>query len=154
MSLADVYREIPPVIGNRFRYLRPFVRELIYPTEEYESRLRSLPSSGARKELRNEVRLHIENATLLALVFSLMRLFEEGHRAAVMAVDEFEQVGVSQFRIGNLMFSDRNENVMLGKVLGDALLENIQDTGVRQLILNSKTVSELVRTYKSQYADQ
>jgi hypothetical protein len=73
----------------------------------------------------------------------LDQLFQEGTKAASIAVDEFEKLNVPGFDIGSSAFEGRNDNVMLGYNLSQKLRANLPKE-ISSLIQKPQTMRSLV----------
>ena len=81
---------------------------------------------------------------LVVLVYALDFLFQEGTRAATMAVAEFEKLGISGFKIGSAEFEGENENVMRGRNLSQALRRSLGDSPALKLIQSETEIKSLI----------
>jgi hypothetical protein len=80
----------------------------------------------------------------VAFVGALDQFLRGGTRAATQAVDLFAELGIKGFRIGSETFAERNEAVMRGTRLSEALRDTIDDQRLILLLTHETPIRSLV----------
>lgn len=108
--------------------------------------LSSYVSALLREEFRDSKvdPVVVEAIQIAAFLKSLEEFLSDGTQAAVGAVDALEKVGVAGFQVGKELFSQRNEAVLRGSELAQALRSQVQDPVLREAIDSTSSVRELV----------
>ena len=148
MDTTEIFKNAPRYIVTRFYTINNYVWKAFFPENELNDRLRKLKNKElSRKEL-SRLKDIVSEATLVVFIFLLKRFFTEGSNAAKKAVDVFSELGIDGFQIGSKYFSERNENVIEGDTLADALIATIDDQELLDLINNSNQVYQIIDRYK------
>ena len=132
MRYSDFIDLLPRRLKTRFESIGAFVDAVVQERED------SLPKE---KRLKND---DIGIIKLAVLIFALQEFFREGSRAAVRAVDEFQALGVPGFKVGSSLFEGRNENVVRGDKLAEALREAVSDPEILSAIDRTPRMRDLV----------
>lgn len=148
MDTTEVFKNAPRYIVARFYTINNYVWKAFFPENELNDRLRKLNDKElSRKEL-SRLKDIVSEATLVVFIFLLKRFFTDGSNAAKKAVDVFGELGIEGFRIGSKYFTERNENVIEGDVLAEALIATIDDPELLGLINESRQVYQIIDRYK------
>lgn len=148
MDTTQIFKDAPRYIVTRFYTINNYVWKAFFPENELNKRLRKLDNKDlSRKEL-SRLKDIVSEASLVIFIFLLKRFFTEGSNAAKKAVDIFGELGIDGFQIGSKYFRERNENVIEGDKLADALLATIDDKDLLGLINNSNHVYQIVDRYR------
>lgn len=148
MDTTQIFKDAPRYIVTRFYTINNYVWKAFFPENELNKRLRKLDNKDlSRKEL-SRLKDIVSEASLVIFIFLLKRFFTEGSNAAKKAVDIFGELGIDGFQIGSKYFRERNENVIEGDKLADALLATIDDKDLLVLINNSNHVYQIVDRYR------
>ena len=145
----DFLDNAPRFIAIRFYSINKSVRSSLIPEELIKKKLTQKTTKKARKEEYQRLKSISDEAAIVAFIFIFRKLLIEGSNAAKNAVDTFEQLGEKGFYIGNDFFSGRNEKVIQGEKLADKLLKSIKDKKLKQLVLDSDYMSQILREYKN-----
>lgn len=132
----------------RYNSLNRYVQESFLTPDKIEQiRQRFKTKDEKRTEIRR-IKGIASEASLVAFIFIVRKMFTEGSKAAKNAVDTFKELNVDGFRIGSKLFQNRNENVTQGDELAENLLNSISDEKVKALIIKSQYLSEILREYE------
>lgn len=127
----ELRRELPPTLRARFDSLGSFVTGVIREIED-------------RRQLANEQRVPAEvrrDIALLVFIASLRDFLNEGSRAAAEAAEKAVSLGLAGFRVGRQTFTPDNENTNRGRMLANALWEQIDDPRLRHLLESETSLS-------------
>jgi len=130
-SFGEILRSLPYRLRLRFDSLGGYVSSIL---DENQG---DLPR---RNRLKPE---EVQIIQIIVFIYALDFLFQEGTRAAMMAVSEFEKLGMAGFRIGSAHFEGENENVMRGRDLSDALRRTLSDSAILELIGSETSIKSL-----------
>jgi len=86
----------------------------------------------------------VQAIQLAAFVYGLEEFLREGSRAASRATAAFADLGVSGFTVGREYFSGRNEAVMRGETLANALVEVMQGRALPDTVGRPASLRALV----------
>lgn len=129
---SDLIDLLPRRLKGRFESLGSYVDAILHEYEEKIPKPRRLKSED------------IQVIKLAVFIYALQEFFREGTRAASRAVDEFQALGVSGFTVGSSLFEGRNENVVRGDRLAEALRQTISDTKILSIIDRTSRMRDLV----------
>jgi hypothetical protein len=129
---SDLIDLLPRRLKTRFESIGGFVDAVIREREDNLPKQRRLKSDD------------IGIIKLAVLIFALQEFFREGSRAAVLAVDEFQALGVPGFKVGSSLFEGKNENVLRGYELADALRKAVSDPEILSAIDRTSRMRDLV----------
>ena len=137
-----------PRFESLFHYVRTIIQEELQrqreqPSARIEPREQAADQRGQRRHL---AKVDTQLIQLIVLIYALDQLFVEGTRAAQSAVDRFETLGVPGFVLGSSEFSGRNENVVRGQELSQALRKSIRNRQLLRLMGSARGVKDLVIT--------
>lgn len=132
MRYSDLIDLLPRRLKTRFESIGAFVDAVV------EEREVNIPKT---RRLRSD---DIVTIKLAVFIFALQEFFREGSRAAVLAVEEFQALGVTGFKVGASLFEGRNENVVRGYELAEALREAVGDPEVLSAIDHASRMRDLV----------
>jgi hypothetical protein len=121
---SDLVDLLPWRLKGRFESLGSYVDAVLHEHEE------KIPK---QRQLKNE---DIQVIKLAVFIYALQDFFREGTRAAARAVDVFQALGVPGFTVGSSLFEGRNENVVRGDRLAQALWQAIGDTEILSIRLH------------------
>lgn len=138
---------MPRYLSNRFLSLNKYVWDNLFPEGKFNELSKDSNKQRKKRKIKY-LRETANEASLVVFIFSIKNFFDEGTKAATSAVDTFKELQVSGFKIGNTFFSERNENVLKGSVLAMELLNEIQNSELKALISNSRTMTEIIEKYK------
>ena len=131
----NIRSQLPLPLRSRLDSLGRFVHVIVAASED-EDRLpksRRMPKA-AKDEL-----------SLLVFVFSLRHLLKEGTRAATLAADEIEKLGVPGFQIGSQEFQKGNDNVLRGERLANELWDQIADNRIKRMMDSQDTITGVIQ---------
>lgn len=148
MDTSELFSNAPKYISSRFYTINNYAWKAFFPDNSLNERLRKIDNEKLSKRELSRIKEVVSEASLAIFIFLLKRFFDEGSNAAKQAVDTFAELGIEGFQIGSKYFSGRNENVIEGDILADALLATIEDKELIELINNSKYVYQIVDRYK------
>jgi hypothetical protein len=148
MNIADAFKYAPKYISQRFYGINNYVWKTWFPGDTLNERLKKLQSEKERTDELARLKDIANEASLVILIVLLRSFFEEGTRAAIQAVDTFQELGIEGFQIGSKVFSGRNEDVMRGELLADKLEQMITTPGLSDLIKNSRYPYQVLNRYK------
>jgi len=144
----SIFKEAPKFISQRFAAINSYVWNAFYPGSSLNKSLRKLETQKLRDNELRRVKQIVNEASIAVLIFYLKKFFNDGTEAAEKAVDTFSELGVEGFQIGSKYFSERNENVLAGQKLAEALMNNIEDKELLDLINNSKYANQIIESYR------
>jgi hypothetical protein len=148
MDTTQIFKNAPRYIVTRFYTINNYVWKAFFPENELNDRLRKIDNKELSKKELSRLKDIVSEASLAVFIFLLKRFFSEGSNAAKQAVDIFNEIGIEGFQIGSKYFSERNENVIEGDKLAEALLSTIEDEELLGLINNSNQVFQIIERYK------
>ncbi len=148
MDTTQIFKNAPIYIVTRFYTINNYVWKAFFPENELNERLRKLDNKELSKKELSRLKDIVSEASLVVFIFLLKRFFTEGSNAAKKAVDIFSELGIEGFHIGSKYFSERNENVIEGDELAEALISTIDDKELLNLINNSTQVYQIIDRYK------
>ena len=129
--------------------MNKYVRETLLPEQKIKEQLRKFPTKPEKQEEMSRLKAIAEEASIIVFLFLINKFFIEGSKAASNAVDTFKGLGVDGFYIGKSYFHERNENVVQGYNISKKLLESIEDHEVKELVVSSHSVYEILERYKN-----
>lgn len=148
MDTTELFKNAPKYISSRFYTINNYTWKTFFPDNSLNERLRKINDEKLSKKELSRIKEVVSEASLAIFIFLLKRFFDEGSNAAKQAVDTFSELGIEGFQIGSKYFSGRNENVIEGDILANALLATIEDKELIELINNSNYVYQIVDRYK------
>lgn len=148
MDTADIFKNAPRYVITRFYTINNYVWKAFFPENELNEKLRKMNNKDLSKKELSRIKGIVSEAALVIFIFLLKRFFTEGSNAAKKAVDVFKELDIEGFQIGSKYFSERNENVIEGDKLADALIQSIDDKDLLNLINNSTQVYQIIDRYK------
>lgn len=148
MSKNDFLEGAPKFLTNRFNSINNYVWETLFPNNKISELLIGKVTKQEKKEEFKRLRMISSEASLLVFIFQINRFFIEGSEAAKKAVDTFKELEVDGFYIGGSYFSDRNENVLQGARISEALISSITDLKAKEILRNSKYVYQILDEYR------
>lgn len=137
----------PKYLLNRFYSLREYARHELFPGRQYLNQLNQHQTTEAKALFKSESKDIIDEVAFLLLVFFMRSFFAEGTKIAIETVDLLNELHCSGFSFGSREFVERNENVMMGKVLSEKLYCGLSRE-VRDLIGEKKHHYEIVELYR------
>lgn len=146
--INDLLRMLPMSYRKRFSAIRNYSYERLYPEPERSELFLHAKSKEDRIKIRKVMNANVENLSVILFIFFLKKMFVEGYKATITTVDTFKELGVKGYSIGGIYYADRNENVMLGNLLYNKLMESISDSVLRNKIVESEKMHEIVDFYK------
>lgn len=149
MSSTDFLSDAPKFITARFNSVNKYVWQTLFPELTVKEQIIKFKSKAERKKEISRLKGISEEASTIVFLFLLNKFFTEGSKAARQAVDIFKDLGVDGFFIGGNYFSERNEKVIQGDKISENLLASIKDDKAKELVTNSKYVSEILDKYRS-----
>ena len=144
----SIFKDAPKFISQRFAAINSYVWNAFFPASSLNKHLRRLDTQQQREVELRRLKKIVSEASIAVLIFSLKKFFIDGTEAAIKAVDTFSEFGIEGFQIGSKYFSERNENVLAGQKLADALIDTIDDPELLDLINNSKYANQIVDRYR------
>lgn len=148
MASNDFLSNAPKFITTRFNSINKYVWQTLVPERTLKDRIRKFKTKVDRKSEIRRLKTISNEASTIVFLFLLNKFFVEGANAAKQAVDIFRELNVQGFYIGSNYFSGRNENVTQGDRISERLLSSIQDQKVKDLVIKSKYISEIIDEYK------
>lgn len=148
MNTAEIFKDAPKYITQRFYAINSYVWKSLFPENTLNERLRKIDTEKARAEELKRLKEIADEASLVVLILLLRKFFSEGSNAAIQAVDLFKELGVEGFQIGSKYFTGRNENVMEGELLAEGLMDTIKSPELKTLILKSEYPFQILNRYK------
>ena len=145
----NIFKEAPKFISQRFAAINAYVWNSFFPDNALNKELRKIEAEAEQKKELSRLKKIVNEASIVILIFLLRKFFIEGTEAAIKAVDTFKELGVDEgFQIGSKHFEGRNENVMQGYKLAEALMANIEDSELLDLINNAKYTTQIIERYR------
>ena len=144
----SIFKDAPKFISQRFAAINSYVWNVFFPASSLNKHLRKLETQQQRELELRRLKKIVNEASIAVLIFSLKKFFIEGTEAAIKAVDTFSDFGIEGFQIGSKYFSERNDNVLAGQKLADALIATIDDKELLDLINNSRYANQIVDRYR------
>jgi len=132
MDVEDLKRLLPRNLENRFTSLSTYVRSIIEVEQQENRRFR---------DLSNE---QISFIQLVVFVYTLNGFLRTGTAAARNATIIFKKYNGEGFRIGSKIFTEDNENTMLGENLAVELQRSISQLGMDAFLEKSSSIRELI----------
>lgn len=145
----SIFKDAPKFISQRFAAINAYAWSSFFPDNTLNKELRKIESEAKQKKELAKIKRIVNEASIVILIFLLRKFFIEGTEAAIKAVDTFKELGIEEgFQIGSKHFEGRNENVMQGYKLAEALMANIEDPELIDLINNSKYATQIIDRYR------
>jgi len=138
----------PIFLKKRFSSIKGLAWQYLYPEDERRETLRKLKTRDERKEKYSKMREEVEELSQLLFLFGMYKFFNEGTQAAIKAVDIFKKIDMPGFTVGNDLFEERNETVMRGEKLAEAMLEAINNQNIVIMIRESEYMYQIVDKFK------
>ncbi len=132
MNYSDLIDLLPRRLKTRFESIGAFVDAVVQEREG------NLPRE---RRLRSE---DLGTIKLAVFIYALQEFLREGSAAAVKAVDEFEDLGIPGFQVGSSLFVGRNENVVRGYELAEALRKAVSDPAILSAIDRTSRMRDLI----------
>lgn len=149
MNSNLIFKDAPKFLTIRFNSLNKYVQEIFLSSESLAKIKLRFKTKDSRIAEIKRIRRITDEASLVAFIFVIRKMFVEGSEAAKNAVDTFSELNVNGFRIGAKFFQGRNENVVQGELLAEKMLNSISDENTKALIKNSKFLYEILDNYKA-----
>jgi hypothetical protein len=130
-SNNDLLNALPRRLRLRLESVGSFVTALL---KEREAGL------SQRSKLTRD---QLQQIQLVVFIYVLDHLLQEGTNAAIGAVDTFKALGLQGFAVGSAHFADRNENVLLGQRLSQALRSAVVDQDLLDVIDEAQSIRSL-----------
>lgn len=140
----------PKFVTSRFNSLNTFIWNTLIPEEVRKKKIGRKKTKVERSKELRRLRNISNEASLVAFIFFFRKFLIEGSEAARRAVDTFEELGQPGFYIGNKYFSGRNKNVIQGEVLAQRLLNTIKSDALRELIIESEYLYQILEKYREE----
>lgn len=147
MPYNDALNSAPKYISQRFAAVNSYVWGALFPGNSLNERLRRLSSAPLRKGELKRLKLIVNEASVLVLIFLLRRFLNSGTEAAISAVDMLKNLGVDGFQVGSKYFSERNEDVMAGQYLASTLIDSLESGDARELVLSANSAGDILKRY-------
>lgn len=149
-SISELENLQPRFLQNRFRALNNYAWDNLFPNakQDYIFKRKGAKTKREKANLIKAFKRLSDEAAFVIYIYVLIRFFKSGTEAAREAVDLFKEFNIDSFNIGSKEFKDRNENVEAGEKLATELIEKIKDKELKELILKSKAVHEIIDKYK------
>lgn len=138
---------IPVYIQRRMYSLNKYAYDSLYP-EGVKALLFKGKSNDEIKVIAKKLIDISKECGYMCFVFSLKQLFLEGTRAASVAVDTFQELGIHEFNIGKKEFKERNDNVLEGQHLYEKMIETISNPELQEFIRSANYYSEIIDRYR------
>ncbi len=148
MNANAIFKDAPKYLTLRYNSLNRYVQETFLTPETIEIVRQRFKTKDEKKAEIKRIKDIANEASLVAFIFIVRKMFTEGSNAAKNAVDTFKELNVDGFRIGSKYFQGRNENVIMGDILAEKLLNSISDDRVKGLILNSNYMTDILKEYE------
>lgn len=139
---------IPMYIQRRMYSFNKYVYDSLFP----EGTKALLFKSKSKEEINVLAKKMIDiskECGYVYFVFSLKQLFLEGTKAASVAVDTLQELGITEFSIGKKEFKERNDNVLEGQHLYEIMIETISNADLQEFIKSSHYYSEIIDRYRN-----
>ena len=147
MNISEIMKSAPRYLTLRYGSLNSYVWESLFP-QDYRNRIFSrIKSEPERKGKFIKMKSLADEASLLVFIFVTRKIFQEGATAAKDTVDILKELDVEEFYLGSAKFSGRNENVILGDLLAEELL-NLLDDEMKTFLLEAHYVSNIIDRYQ------
>lgn len=147
MNISEIIKKSPRYLSSRYGSLRSYVQEGVYPQEYKVKILSKIKNKEQRKQKNIRMDTLVDEATALAFLFVIRKMFVEGSVATKNTVDTLKELGIDGLFLGRTEFTDRNSNVLLGDTLAEKITSTL-DNETQTLLLNIKNVYEIVDYYK------
>ncbi len=138
----------PKFITNRFNSVNKYVWEILCPEQKRNELIRKKVTKKARKQEFARLKEISNEASIVVFIFLLNKFFIDGSKAAKHAVDTFKDLNVEGFYIGSNYFAERNEKVIQGEIIAKKLIDSIDNSPAKKLILESSYVFQIIDEYK------
>ena len=139
---------VPIFLLKRFSSIKGLAWQYLYSDDERRRILQKYKNKGERKERYNEMKEEVDELAKLLFLFGMYKFFYEGTQAAVKAVDIFREIDIPGFSVGRDIFEKRNENVMRGERLANAMLNAVGNENAVLLIRESEYMYQIVEKFK------
>ena len=149
MSSSDFLIGAPKFITTRFNSVNKYVWQTLFPEQTIKEQLIKFKTKSDRRKEISRLKIISDEASTIVFLFLINKFFIEGSKAAKEAVDSFKELNVEGFYIGGNYFSERNEKVLQGDKISEKLLSTIKDENAKELVVNSKYVSEILDKYRT-----
>lgn len=146
MSFYQAMKGAPRYLTMRYGSLNSYAWEVLFP-KEVKNRILSRRNDRSKQEVINKMKMIVDEASMLAFIFAIKRTFNAGSEAAKNAVDILKDLGVQEFYLGDVVYSERNENVLMGDVLADKLLSTLS-ADTRRRIQDATSITDILNSYK------
>lgn len=148
LTIHELIQLLPYRLRSRFEslshYVRVVIREEVQRERDQRTRGRRSEDFASDRVLPRVTSADIQLIQLIVLIYALDQLFVEGTQAAQGAVDRFSSLRMDGFVLGRAEFVGRNENVMRGQALSDALRESIRNPRLLRLLKSARGIKSLV----------
>lgn len=149
MNPNSIFKDAPKYLTLRYNSLNRYVHEVFLTPDTIEDIRQRFGTKDERKAEIRRIKDIANEASLVAFIFIVRKMFTEGSNAAKNAVDTFKELNVDGFRIGSKYFQGRNENVIMGDLLAEKLLNSVSDDRVKGLILSSNYLTDILKGYQT-----
>lgn len=146
--MNDLLQYLPPKLRSRYTSLRSYASTALFPEPEWSKQVQKAKGVD-RKELFDYRRQHSDAASLLLFAFLLKQMFMQHYEAITKTVDTLKEIGVDSFRIGSVLYKERNENVVIGLSLLESLTTSITDPALREVLLEARKMHEILDYYSA-----
>jgi len=147
MNYSDILKNAPRYLSMRYNSLNNYVWENLF-SEDYRKKILSkFDTASERKIEYARMKSLSDEATIIVFIFVIRTFFSEGSRMAKNTVDALKEFNINGFNLGKTVFSDRNENVVLGDELANKLF-NILNDKARAVIVDSDHIYEILEKYR------
>ncbi|MBK7143608.1 MAG: hypothetical protein IPH75_16215 [bacterium] len=148
-----MFDDMPRFARLHFAQLRAHVRAELFPHGYLPATDRARLSQLEQVERMERARSLVNEATVVAFVFVISRFLSRGTDMAKATVDLLRESGIPRFTIGSVEYAERNENVMMGQVLAEQLIQSLP-TELRAFLVGKKYLYEVLMPYKERVHDQ
>jgi hypothetical protein len=146
--MSDNIEGCPRFISSKFGYTRSYVWERLFPDDYRKRALQGIRDKEMRKEKMKNMRRLSDEAALLVFIFDVHNYLEEGTRDAELSVDTLKSLGVNGYKIGSSLFSERNENVMMGQTLADEMIRQLGGEEFASTLKQYKDHHDIISEYE------
>lgn len=148
MNISEFLNDAPKFITSRFSSINKYVWESLFPESFREELIKKKKNKKDRKEELSRLKSISDEASIIVFLFLINKFFLDGSKAAKQAVDTLKDLNVDGFYIGQSYFSERNKKVLQGEQIAALMISSIKEETVRNLILKSNYVSEILDEYR------
>lgn len=131
-NITEIIKLLPRPLQIRFNSIGSFVKAVV---EEKEAQ------GGRKAQLSQE---ETDLIQLAAFIYSLNWFLTEGTKAAQATISTLDNFGLEGFLIGSTPFEKDNENTMRGKILAEAMMQNIGDPNLARRIQQATSMTSLI----------